>query len=123
MLRTAFAGLSLAVGLGCWLAILHLRPDARRPGWAARAAHGAAGAGGLALLAAALLAAGGSVPAGPNSGFGRAGLILIAAALASGLGFWLGWRRLGRMRNAVLILHACLAITGFVLLSGWYLNG
>ncbi len=119
MLRIAFACLSLAVGLGCWLAILYLRPDAGRPGWATRATHAAAGTGGLALLGA---AAWGSVLSRPNGSFGRAGLILIAAALALGLAFWLGWERLGRTRNGVLILHACLAITGFVLLSGWYLN-
>lgn len=119
MLRIAFACLSLAVSLGCWLAILYLRPDAQRPGWAVRAAHGFAGAGGLAVLAAAWR----SVIAGPNGGFGRAGLILIAAALALGLVFWLGRMRLGGARNGVMILHACLAIIGFVLLSGWYLNG
>ena len=116
MLRIGFGCLSLAVLLGLWLAMRHLQPEARRPSWISRAAHGLCGAGGLALLL-------GAAPL-PEDGFGRAGLTGIAMALPLGLVFWLGWNRLGRAwaRNGVLILHASAAITGYVLLSEWYLN-
>ena len=123
MLRIAFACLSLAVALGGWLAIRYLRPDAARPerGW--RAAHGSAGVVGLALLAAAAWAPAWGEWFGAAGAFARSGLILIGAGLVLGLVFWLGWKRLGQARDGVLILHAFLAITGFVLLSGWYLTG
>ena len=114
MLSVAFVLLSLAVLLGASLALLYLRQEAGRAPWFGRAAHGLFGAGGLALM---LLA-----PFGAGGGLARAGLALIGAALPLGLIFWLGWNRLGRARDLVLILHAFLAITGFVLLSSWYMN-
>ena len=127
MLRIAFGCLSVAVALGCWLAILYLRPDAGRPGRGLRALHGSAGAGGLALLVAAAWAPLGAASWGEMFGdagqFARSGLVLMGAGLLLGLAFWLGWRQLGRARDGVLILHAFLAIIGFVLLSGWYLGG
>ena len=123
MLRIAFGCLSVAVALGCWLAILYLRPDAGRPGRVLRALHGSAGAGGSALLVAAAWAPSWGQMFGSAGQFARSGLALIGAGLLLGLAFWLGWRQLGRARDGVLILHAFLAITGFVLLSGWYLGG
>ena len=123
MLRVAFGCLSVVVALGCWLAILYLRPDAGRPRPGLRALHGSAGAGGLALLAAAAWAPSWGEMFGTAGQFARSGLALMGAGLLLGLAFWLGWKQLGRARDGVLILHACLAITGFVLLSGWYLGG
>ncbi len=123
MLRIAFASLSLAVLLGAVLAILHLRPDARRPHWIGRAAHGLLGVAGLVLLLGLAWQAAGTVFPGPRGSLARSGLALIAAAMPLGLILWLGWRRLAPARSAVLILHAVLAITGYVLLSGWYLGG
>ena len=123
MLRVAFGCLSVAVALGCWLAILYLRPDAGRPGRGLRALHGSAGAGGLALLMVVEWAPSWGEMFGDAEQFARSGLVLMGAGLLLGLAFWLGWRQLGRARDGVLILHAFLAITGFVLLSGWYLGG
>ena len=123
MLRISFACLCMAVALGCWLAIHYLQPNAARPGWILRAVHGLAGASGLGLLLAAAWGPSEEPFFGATGGFARSGLILLAAALVLGLLFLLGWKWLGKMRSSVLILHACVAITGFVLLSGWYLNG
>jgi hypothetical protein len=117
MLKPAFGLLCLTVLLGAWLVLFRLRPEARRPPWPGRAAHGVFGAGGLALLLLSWPTFG-----GPQAWFAHSGAVLVAAALPLGLAYWLGWDRLGRARDGMLILHAFAAIAGLVLLSGWFLN-
>ena len=123
MLRIAFAGLALAALLGAWLAVRALRPDAARAHWVLRAVHGVTATAGLGLLLWAIGRAGGWAMFGPDGGLARSGLVLITAALPLGVLFWLGRLRLGQAANLVLAVHAVVAITGFVLLSGWYLAG
>jgi hypothetical protein len=121
--RIAFACLCLAALLGAWLAVQVLKPDAPRPAGLLRAAHGGLAAAGLGLLLWAIGRAGGWAMFGPDGGLARSGLVLVTAALPLGLLVWLGWQRLGRAANLVLILHVFVAFTGIVLLSGWYLAG
>ena len=108
---------ALAVALGCWLAAEAMRAPPRRIPLAA-AAHGAAGAVGLAWLWVAL----DGPPRGTASGaagFGAiAGWLCAAALLSGGAVGWLGHRR-GRAPGALLAAHAGAAISAACLLAAW----
>jgi hypothetical protein len=117
MLKPAFGLLCLTVLLGAWLVLFRLRPEARRPPWPGRAAHGVFGAGGLALLLLSWPTFG-----GPQAWFAHSGAVLVAAALPLGLAYWLGCDPRTRAPDHRTTRQACAAIAGFVLLSGWFLN-
>jgi len=108
---------SFAVAAGTILGLWHVRASdgAGRPKLWMGVAHGIAGTVGLALLVAAL----GGPPRGAASGttaFGPAAAWLFAAALLSGAVILV---RRKRGPSITMILHACLAVTGWVLLLAW----
>ena len=110
LLMGAVGLLAAAVGFGVWLALPHLGDAARRPGWRAGIIHGSLGAAGLAVL---LAGAGGSAPGAAT--FRLDAVVLLAGALAVGLGFaLLRWRR-GRAPGLLLALHVILACFGCAL--------
>jgi hypothetical protein len=101
--------------LGVSLAFLHLRGK-RLP--ALGIVHGIAGAAGLVPLVLALQ--------GPRRGdamgvgsFGVAAAVLLGFALAFGLFIPWSLGRSSRGFGVTIATHACLAITGFVLLLAW----
>jgi hypothetical protein len=113
MLTLAFGLICAAIVAGAVLAVGYLRAAAAPP--AVAIAHGALGAAGLAAL---LLALRRGLPetAFGTEGFGAGAAALLAPALA--LGLVLGHAGLRRRRPAatLVVSHATLAITGFVLL-------
>lgn len=120
MLELALALLAAAAGAGGMLALSYLRgPQHPMPALWAGAGHGLLGLAGLALLLAAVLAAGPeAAPAGAR-GFGRAAVVLLG--LAAGLGMLIQWLRVrGRRPHGVVIgTHASLAIFGLVILLAY----
>jgi hypothetical protein len=105
----------VAAAAGTILGFWHLRPDARRPPLWMGILHGLAGIAGLGALLLALQ--------GPERGsaygvghFGAMAAWLFAAAAASGVVIWLR-RRKGPA--GTMIVHAAIAIAGWVLLLAW----
>jgi len=76
-------------------------------------AHGGVGAAGLAILLLALRGPPRGVESGVGS-FGLASAVLLVAALLTGA-VLLALRR----KTAVMVIHAAIAITGYVLLLAW----
>jgi hypothetical protein len=118
--RAALVTLSLAIGLGVVLALWHLRASEgkSRPPWAIGVVHGILGAAGLAALILVLQ--------GPRrgdamgvGGFGVTAAVLFVLALPAGLGIRLLARRLPRVAASLIVLHAAVAVTGYVLLLAW----
>ena len=123
MLIAAYVVLGTAVLLGSGLAVMHLRSDgAVAPPWTLAALHGLVGVAGLGCL---LLALQGP-PRGLDSGtatFGTIAAALVAAAALLGAGF-LAARLRGRAPSGSLIIgHATLAVSGFVILTAYVLAG
>jgi hypothetical protein len=86
---------------------------ASRPPLIAGIAHGVVGAAGLAILLLALRGPARGVGAGVGS-FGTIAAVLFAAALLSGVGLLLLYRK-----GIVIAIHAGIAISGYVLLLAW----
>jgi hypothetical protein len=121
MMRAAVASLSLAVALGIGLALWHLSAmeGRSRPPWLLGLLHGVIAAIGLAAVLVVLQ--------GPRRGdamgvgsFGPASAVLFAAAFIAGVAIPL----LGRLRRTgaaagVIVIHAGVAITAFVLFLAW----
>ena len=122
MLNAAFILLSLAVLLGCVLAVLHLREGAAPPPWPLGALHGLIGVIGFGILALALR----GPPRGVAQGVGPFGMIaalLLAPAAMIGL-MQLAARLCQRRFSGALIgAHATLAVGGFVILLVYVLAG
>lgn len=117
MLSASVWILSLAVVAGSVLGMLHLRASegVRRPPLWMGIAHGLTGAVGLALLVPVLRgpprgAASGTTTFGPMAGW------LFVAALATGA---LLLARRKRGPALTMVVHAGLAVTGWVLLLAW----
>jgi hypothetical protein len=109
--------ITAAVLAGTVLAFWHLRAAegvARPPGWAGLA-HGLAGAVGLALLLLALRGPSRAVAEGAGS-FGTIAAWLFGVALIVG---GLVWVRRRRGPMLAILLHAVLAVTGWVVLIAW----
>jgi hypothetical protein len=123
MLIAAYVILGIAVLLGTWLAVLHLRSDgATAPPWMLAALHGFVAVAGLGCL---LLALQGP-PRGLDQGtaaFGTIAAALVATAALLGAGF-LAARLRGRTPSGLLIIgHATLAVSGLVILTAHVLAG
>jgi hypothetical protein len=109
--------ITAAVLAGTVLAFWHLRAAeglARPPGWAG-IAHGLCGVVGLALLLMALHGSPRAVAEGAGS-FGTIAAWLFGTALLVGGMIWVRRRR---GPTLTIILHAALAVTGWVLLLAW----
>lgn len=116
----AFTLVSAAVGLGIVLALWHLRANEgrRHPPWSIGAVHGVLGLAGLAALVVVLQ--------GPRHGdamgvgsFGTVAAMLFATALATGLTIPLLIWQFPRLVAGVIVLHAGIAVTGYVLFLAW----
>lgn len=116
MISIAFDVLVVAALMGAGLALHYMRgPAARQLPAALPLLHGGLGVVGLALLLAVLRR---GLPSTDNgtSGFGGLAAGFFAAALVVGLVIvWTGWRG-RRPRGLAVATHACLAITGLVVL-------
>jgi hypothetical protein len=124
MLSAGFWILTLAAIAGVALAGLHLRATApeQRPPWLAGAAHGLAGAAGVAALLYAL-ATRAPNPAQAANGTGQFGWIagaLLGAALLAGLAVPL---LRARHTGAVIAVHGALAVAGYVILLAFISPG
>jgi len=123
MLDAAFIALLVAVLFGSWLAILHFdgRPPERAP-WPLALTHAALALGGFALLAVALQ----GPPRGAAQGtaaFGLTAAALLAVAIAAGLGIFVRFRLRRKGANALVGVHAALAVGGIVILAAYVLAG
>ncbi len=115
MLLVALAILSVTVVLGIVLALLYLR--GLPPHWMTGALHGVLGAAGLTTLVLALRGPPRGVLTGVAS-FGAIAAVLVAGALALGLGIAALVRR-SRSVGPVIVVHGALAITAYVLLLAY----
>jgi bacteriorhodopsin len=117
------------LSLSCWvlsatalagvvLVLLHLRATSpgQRPHWMVGAAHGIAGATGVVLLLVALRGPPRGVATGSSS-FGVEAAVLLAAALLAGLLIVVLARQRAPERTVTgaMVVHALLAVTGYVL--------
>ena len=103
----------MAVALGTILALLSLKGENRRP--ALGFFHGLTGLAGFLVF---LLAARGG-EAGQAAFFATLATALLLLALSCGPFIPLLSRRAPRMSGAALVLHACAAVTGFVVFLAW----
>jgi hypothetical protein len=123
MLGAAFIALLIAVLFGSWLAVLHF--DGRTPDrvpWPLALVHAALALGGFALLAVALR----GPPRGLGQGtasFGPAAAVLFAIAIAAGLGIFIRFRLRRKGANALIGIHATLAVSAIVILAAYVLSG
>ena len=122
MLTAALIALTIAVLFGSWLAVMHFdgRPPERVP-WAIALVHAALALSGFALLA---LALNGPVR-GADQGmadFGFAAVVLFALAIAVGLGIFLRFRVGKKGANALVGLHATLAVSAIVILAAYVMS-
>lgn len=123
MLNAALIALLVAVLFGSWLAVLHFdgRPPERAP-WPLALTHAGLALGGFALLAVALR----GPPRGAEQGtaaFGLTAAALLAGAIALGLGIFVRFRLRRKGANALVGLHAALAVSGIVILAAYALSG
>ena len=122
MLTAALIALTIAVLFGSWLAVMHFdgRPPERVP-WAIALVHATLALGGFALLAVAL-----NGPArGADQGtaeFGSAAAVLSARAIAIGRGIFPRFRVGKKGANALVGVHATLAVTAIVILAAYVLS-
>ena len=112
--------LSAAVLAGVVLALLHLRATstAQRSHWIAGLAHGLVGTAGLALLPFALRGPPRGVLTGVSS-FGVQAAVLLGGALLAGIAVAVLARRRSRATSLTIVVHALLAITGYVMLIAY----
>jgi hypothetical protein len=118
MLSLALALLSLAVLIGTAIGIRFIG-DRRRPSRAIGAVHGLLGASGLCVLIFALVSGVGAGDRYGTASFGPAAAILAALAALVGAGIALLGRRIARSTGLLLVVHASLAVTAYVLLLAY----
>jgi hypothetical protein len=122
VLDIAFIALLIAVLFGSWLAVLHF--DGRTPErvpWPVALVHAALALGGFGLLAMALR----GPPHGADQGtatFGLAAAVLFAVAIAAGLGIFVRFRLRKKGANALVGIHATLAVSAIVILAAYVLS-
>jgi hypothetical protein len=123
MLIAAFIVLAAAALLGSALATLHLRTqNAAVVPWPLGLLHGLLGVGGLTCLGLALRGPPRGVDQGTASfGVMSAALIALAVVIAGGI---VARRVLGgRRAGALIAVHATLAVSGFVVLAAYVFAG
>ena len=118
MLSLALALLSLAVLIGAVIGIRFLG-DSRLPSRAIGAVHGLLGASGLCALIFALVSGIGTGDRYGTASFGPAAAMLAALAVLAGAGIALLRRRTARSIGLLLVVHASLAVTAYVLLLAY----
>jgi len=123
MMTAALILLLIAVLFGCWLAFLHFdgRPPEAVP-WALALMHA-----GLALVGFLLLVVTFREPAphavsGGMAVFGRTAITLLTGAIAVGLGLLARFRLRKKGAEALVGIHATLAISGIVVLAVYVLG-
>jgi hypothetical protein len=119
MLAAAFLLLSIAVLLGCVLAVLDMRGGAATPLWWLGAPHGLAALSGLACLVLALRGPVRGLDQGTAS-FGALSAWLLAAAALMGVSLLGARLRRRRLPGFQIGLHATLAVSGFVVLAAYF---
>jgi hypothetical protein len=107
--------ISLTAAAGTILGLWHLRPDVGRPRAWMGIMHGIAGTAGLAILLLALRGPERGIASGVGA-FGTIAAWLFAAAAATGVLIWIR-RRKGPA--GTMIVHAGIAIAGWVMLLAW----
>jgi hypothetical protein len=107
--------ISLTAAAGTVLGLWHLRADRGRPPLWAGLVHGFAGIVGLAILLLALQGPERGIQSGVGA-FGKMAAWLFAGTVASGV---LIWARRRKGPAATMIVHAGIAITGWVVLLAW----
>ena len=123
MLLAAYGILGIAALLGTWLAVMHLRTDgAVAPPWMLAALHGLVGVAGLGCLLLALQGPPRGLDRG-TAGFGTIAAALIAAAAVLGAGFVAARLRGRAPLGLMIVAHATLAVSGFVILTAYALAG
>jgi hypothetical protein len=123
MLTAALIALTTAVLFGSWLAVLHF--DGRSPHrvpWPLALVHVLVALGGFALLVLALQGPPRGVDQG-TGGFGIAAAVLFALAIAAGLAIFLRFRVRKKGANALVGVHATLAVSAIVILAAYVLSG
>ena len=118
MLSLALALLSLTVLIGVAIGIRFLG-DRRLPSRAIGAVHGLLGASGLCALIFALVSGVGTGDRYGTASFGPAAAMLAALAVLAGAGMALLRRRTARSIGLLLVVHASLAVTAYVLLLAY----
>lgn len=123
MLTAAFGVFCAVVLLGLGLVALQSRPQGLGGAWPLALVHGGLGAAGLAALAWALWGArvaGGNAATSGAGSFGLDAVVLLGLALAIGVSLPLWFRRWGGSAGGgVIVLHATIGFTGFVLLAAF----
>jgi hypothetical protein len=123
MPTAALTIVTVAVLLGCWLAVMHLRTDgAVAPPWTLAALHGLVAVAGLGCLVLALRGPPRGLAQG-TAGFGMIAAALMAAAALLGAGFLAARLRKRRLPGLLIGIHATLAVSGFVILTVYVLAG
>jgi len=118
MLSLALVLLSLAVLIGAAIGIRFLG-DRRLPSRAIGAIHGLLGASGLCALIFALVSSVGADDRYGTASFGPAAATLAALAVLAGAGIALLGRRTVRGIGLLIVVHASLAVTAYVLLLAY----
>ena len=123
MLTAALVVLLIAVLFGSWLAVLHFdgRPPERAP-WPLALMHAGLALGGFALLALALRGPARGADQG-TAAFGLTAAGLFAAAIAVGLGIFVRFRLKKKGANALVGIHAALAVSAIVILAAYVFSG
>ena len=123
MLSAALIVLLIAVLFGSWLAVLHFdgRPPERTP-WPLALMHAGLALGGFALLAVALRGPARGVDQG-MAAFGPTAAGLLAGAIALGLGIFIRFRLRKKGANALVGIHAALAVSAMVILTAYVVSG
>jgi hypothetical protein len=120
MLTAAFTLLSIAVLLGCVLAVLDLRNGTPTPLWPLAALHASAAVGGFACLLLALRGPARGLDQGTAS-FGALSAWILAAAALIGVSLLAARLRRRRLSGFQIGMHATFAVTGFVVLLAYFL--
>jgi hypothetical protein len=122
MLNAALIVLLVAVLFGSWLAVLHFagRPAERAP-WPLALMHAGLALTGFALLAVTLRGPARGAEQGV-AGFGITATALLAGAIAVGLGVFVRFRLRKKGANALVGLHAALAVSGIVILIAYVMS-
>ena len=120
MLAAAFILLSIAVLIGCVLAVLDMRTGAATPMWQLAALHALIALSGFGCL---LLALRGPVR-GASQGTGSFGVIsawLLGAAALLAVSLLVARLRGRNLPGFLIGMHATFAVTGFVVLLAYFL--
>lgn len=122
MLDAALIVLLVAVLFGSWLAALHFagRPAAHTP-WPLALIHAALALGGFALLAVTLRGPARGADQG-TAGFGITAAGLLAAAAVIGALIFVRFRLRKTSANALVGVHAALAVSGIAILAAYVLS-